>query len=147
MKCYKLLSLMNIERVRQPSYSGWQAHRRCYPCTGERPHHRLRYFYWKHAGCCRLGYDIDSARNLYHIELQSKNIDKRRRFMDFFKQYTSNTLAGSSNQSYFLSDNTLQIGRVFYKVFAGGRYNYSFLALEMVLFLSYRIDADSKSFI
>ena len=27
------------------------------------------------------------------------------------------------------------------------RYNYSFLALEMVLFLSYRIDADSKSFI
>lgn len=52
--------------------------------------------------------------------------------MDFFKQYTSNTLAGSSNQSYFLSDNTLQIGRVFYKVFAGGRYNYSFMFTNVI---------------
>ena len=52
--------------------------------------------------------------------------------MDFFKQYTSNTLAGSSNQSYFLSDNTVQTGRVFYKVFAGGRYNYSFMFTNVI---------------
>lgn len=52
-----------------------------------------------------------------------------RKFMKYFEKYVSNTLAGSSNQTYFITDNKdcEYTGRVFYKVFAGGRYNYSFL--------------------
>ena len=52
--------------------------------------------------------------------------------MDFFKKYVSNTLAGSGNQSYFVSDNTEETGRVFYKVFAGGKYNYSFMFSNII---------------
>ena len=52
--------------------------------------------------------------------------------MDFFKKYVSNTLAGSGNQSYFVSDNTEQVGRVFYKIFAGGKYNYSFMFTNII---------------
>ena len=51
---------------------------------------------------------------------------------NYFKTYTSNTLAGSSNQSYFLSDNTVQTGRVFYKAFAGGKYKYSFMFTNII---------------
>ena len=39
----------------------------------------------------------------------------------FFKQYVSNTLAGSANQSFFESDNTLLTGRVYYKLFADAK--------------------------
>ena len=46
----KLLSLMNIKRVRLTDYSRWQAHRRRDPCAGERPYHGLRHFHRKHAG-------------------------------------------------------------------------------------------------
>ena len=52
--------------------------------------------------------------------------------MDFFKKYVSNTLAGSSNQSFFLSDSSEQKGRVFYKVFAGGEYDYSFMFSNII---------------
>lgn len=39
----------------------------------------------------------------------------------FYKQYVSNTLAGSANQSFFESDNTLLTGRVYYKLFADAK--------------------------
>ena len=52
--------------------------------------------------------------------------------MEYFKKFVSNTLAGSSNQSYFYSDNTAQIGRTFYKIFAGGKYDYSFLFTNII---------------
>ncbi|MBQ7225996.1 MAG: SGNH/GDSL hydrolase family protein [Clostridia bacterium] len=51
---------------------------------------------------------------------------------NYFKKYVSNTLAGSSNQSYFMSDNTEQLGRVFYKAYAGGKYEYSFMFSNVI---------------
>lgn len=47
----------------------------------------------------------------------------------FFNRMVSNTLAGSSNQHYFETENSEKeyTSRVFYKVFSGGTYNYSFL--------------------
>lgn len=47
--------------------------------------------------------------------------------MKYFNKYKSNTLASSQNQSYFLSDNSNQKGRIFYRVFSGGEYEYSFM--------------------
>lgn len=52
--------------------------------------------------------------------------------MDFFKKYVSNTLASGANQRYFMSDNTDQVGRVFYKIFASGRYNYAFMFTNII---------------
>lgn len=46
---------------------------------------------------------------------------------EFFDKFTSNTLAGSSIQSFFLSDGTRKKGRVYYKIFKGGRCQYSLL--------------------
>lgn len=46
--------------------------------------------------------------------------------------YYSNTLAPSSNQSWFKGDGTIQKGRIFYKIFAGGTYNYSFMFTNTV---------------
>ena len=45
----------------------------------------------------------------------------------FFEKYTSNTLASTSNQSFFYSDGSVKKGRVYYKIFAGGCYNYSLM--------------------
>ncbi len=47
--------------------------------------------------------------------------------MNYFDTFTSNTLAGSSNQHFFTSDGNIRKGRIFYKVFEKGEYNYSFL--------------------
>jgi lysophospholipase L1-like esterase len=47
--------------------------------------------------------------------------------MNYFDTYASNTLAGSSNQYFFTSDKSVRKGRVFYKIFDKGEYNYSFL--------------------
>lgn len=54
--------------------------------------------------------------------------------MKYFDKYSSNTTAGSGNQSYFLCDdeNKLQKGRVFYKLFAKGTYNYSILFSNII---------------
>ncbi len=41
--------------------------------------------------------------------------------------FSSNTLAPSSNQSWFLGDGKSHKGRIFYKIFAGGKYNYSLM--------------------
>ena len=46
--------------------------------------------------------------------------------MDYFNIYTSNSLAPSSNQSYF-KDEEKCISRSFYKVYTGGKFEYSFL--------------------
>ena len=49
--------------------------------------------------------------------------------MQYFERFTSNTTAGSANQSYFINkkEKEISLGRVFYKIFAGGEYNYSIL--------------------
>lgn len=48
--------------------------------------------------------------------------------MKWFDIYSSNTLAGSGNQHYFLTgDDEVHKGRIYYKLFAGGTYNYSLL--------------------
>ncbi len=52
--------------------------------------------------------------------------------MDYFKNYTSNTSAGSGNQKYFLTCDEIQTGRIFYRVNCGGEYKYSFLLSNIV---------------
>ncbi|MEE1043346.1 MAG: SGNH/GDSL hydrolase family protein [Clostridia bacterium] len=48
--------------------------------------------------------------------------------MKYFEKFNSNTYAGSGNQFYFeMDENEVRTGRVFYKIFAGGEYNYSLL--------------------
>ena len=41
--------------------------------------------------------------------------------------YVSNTLAGTSVQTYFKSDETIKTGRIYYKIFKGGSFNYSIM--------------------
>ncbi len=54
--------------------------------------------------------------------------------MEFYKKFTSNTLAGSGNQYYFNSEdcNAVNRGRVCYKVFCEGEFNYSFLFSNII---------------
>lgn len=49
--------------------------------------------------------------------------------MKYFDTYVSNTIAGSGNQHIFRVGDTQKIrkGRIYYKLFAGGTYNYSLL--------------------
>ena len=47
--------------------------------------------------------------------------------MEFFKNYVSNSLAGSTSQSFYEDDGTLRRGRVYYKLFCGGKMEYSLL--------------------
>ena len=49
--------------------------------------------------------------------------------MQYFKDYCSNTLAGTGNQFFFLTENESEIytGRLFYRIFQGGCYPYSLL--------------------
>ena len=48
--------------------------------------------------------------------------------MKYFEKYTSNTCAGSGNQLFFsLPEGKVRVGRVFYKIFCGGEYDYSIL--------------------
>ena len=47
--------------------------------------------------------------------------------MNYFDTYTSNSMAPSSNQSYFIGDGKPFTTRSFYKVSVGGKYEYSFL--------------------
>ena len=48
------------------------------------------------------------------------------------QNFTSNTLVPSSNQSWFQGDGKVHKGRIFYKVFAGGTYNYSFMFVNAI---------------
>ena len=52
--------------------------------------------------------------------------------MDFFEKFCSNSYAGSANQCYFESDGEIKVGRVFYKITAGGKYNYSLLFSNII---------------
>ena len=53
--------------------------------------------------------------------------------MNYFNIFTSNTLAGSGNQCFFDADeNTISKCRIFYKVFCGGEYAYSFLISNII---------------
>lgn len=53
--------------------------------------------------------------------------------MEFFNQFVSNTLAGSGNQLYFsLPADQTHTGRIFYKIFASGTYNYSLLFSNII---------------
>lgn len=49
--------------------------------------------------------------------------------MEFFEKYSSNTLAGSGNQYIFVNNdpNEVNTGRIYYKIFSGGKHKYSFL--------------------
>lgn len=52
--------------------------------------------------------------------------------MNYFSKYVSNTLAPTGNQTLFISDNTVQKSRAFYKIFKGGDHEYSFLFTNIV---------------
>lgn len=53
--------------------------------------------------------------------------------MDFFKQYSSATYAGSGNQYFFTPyKGEVQTGRVFYKISHSGHYNYSLLFSNII---------------
>ncbi len=54
--------------------------------------------------------------------------------MEFFEKYTSNTIAGSGNQSFFYSEDSEKVtkSRTFYKILSGGEYNYSFLFSNII---------------
>lgn len=53
--------------------------------------------------------------------------------MDYFKNYVSNTVGASANQHYFSMDgNEIRTGRIFYKIFAPGKYNYSLLFSNII---------------
>ena len=55
----------------------------------------------------------------------------------YFKKFTSNTAAGCANQHYFLSDGKPTRSRAYFKITAGGEYNYSLL-FSGILDSSYR---------
>ncbi len=53
---------------------------------------------------------------------------------NYLQKYTSNTVAGSGNQTFFNTQDVkdIQKGRVFYKIFAGGRFNYSIFFTNVI---------------
>jgi len=51
----------------------------------------------------------------------------------YFQDFKSNTYAGSGNQFYFeMNENETRTGRAFYKISAGGKYNYSILFSNII---------------
>ncbi len=54
--------------------------------------------------------------------------------MKFFNNYTSATIAGTSNQSFFITEdeNKIYTARLFYKLSVSGEYPYSFLLSNMI---------------
>lgn len=54
--------------------------------------------------------------------------------MHFFRDFTSNTLAGTGNQSVFINQDEMENcrGRIFYKIFKSGVYPYSFLFSNVI---------------
>lgn len=52
--------------------------------------------------------------------------------MEYFNKYISNSIAGTSNQSFFISDNENKVGRVVYKPLNFGKFNYSFLFSNVI---------------
>lgn len=80
-------------------------------------------------------YAILSADGKF-LRIFPKLAEKRRWIpsMEFFRNFSSNTLAGSGNQSFFLPEDadTVYTGRIFYRIFAGGSNRYSFLFSNIV---------------
>lgn len=54
--------------------------------------------------------------------------------MEYFKKYVSNTLGEGANQLYILNadENEVKTGRVYYKIFKGGRMEYSLLYSNII---------------
>lgn len=53
--------------------------------------------------------------------------------MKWFEQYSSNTLASSGNQYYFItSEEEVNRGRIYYKIFSNGFYDYSLLFSNII---------------
>ena len=53
--------------------------------------------------------------------------------MEYFSEFTSNTLAGSGNQLTFtMEPGEMRCGRIFYKIFSGGEYDYSVLFSNII---------------
>ena len=53
--------------------------------------------------------------------------------MEFFKKFTSNTYAGTSNQLYFnMNEGEVRTGRALYKISTGGKHNYSLLFSNII---------------
>lgn len=53
--------------------------------------------------------------------------------MEYFDKYVSNSVAGSGNQKFFATEeNCIRTSRVFYKIFCGGKYNYSLLFSNII---------------
>ena len=53
--------------------------------------------------------------------------------MEYFKKYTSNTTAGSSNQRHFyMEEGEIRTGRVLYKILKDGEFNYSLLFSNII---------------
>lgn len=53
--------------------------------------------------------------------------------MKYFEAFASNTYAGSGNQLYFkMNENEIRTGRAFYRISAGGEYNYSILFSNII---------------
>ena len=54
--------------------------------------------------------------------------------MKYFDKYSSNTTASAMNQHHFINEDPDKIttGRIFYKIYAGGKYNYSFLFSNII---------------
>ena len=52
----------------------------------------------------------------------------------YFEKYTSNTIAGSANQFFFVTDDDKQLhtGRLFYRITSGGEFNYSLLFSNII---------------
>ena len=53
---------------------------------------------------------------------------------NYFEKYTSNTIAGSANQYFYIADDDKKIhtGRIFYKLTNGGEFNYSLLFSNVI---------------
>ena len=52
--------------------------------------------------------------------------------MKWFETYSSNTLGAGGNQLIFSTEGKEMTGRIYYKIFAGGSYNYSLLFSNMM---------------
>ena len=62
--------------------------------------------------------------------------------MKWFETYSSNTLGGTGNQVHFSTEGQIRTGRIYYKIFAGGTYNYSLL-FSNIMDSTYKFGADS----
>lgn len=52
--------------------------------------------------------------------------------MKYFKEFVSNTYAGSGNQMHFTTNDEIKTGRIFYKISVGGIFNYSLVFSNII---------------